>query len=201
MNSTAYNYTTQNLNIPYTLTQPVIPGKQLTYETLEQQAVWHYEDFILDIMKVMDLQCIAHCTDEDYQLITIQGGDDTLIHIKPSKTLRKRLLQQKKDKTRFIKTGVNRVQQASLLPNGNQERTSNLITSETWRMIRWNMIDDYMKDDRWRDETWRMVKGDMTDERWQMARWNMTDVKDRHDIFPEDDILDIITISRYNYHK
>ena len=23
----------------------------------------------------------------------------------------------------------------------------------------------------------------------------------RHDIFPEDDILDIITISRYNYHK
>ena len=47
----------------------------------------------------MDLQCIAHCTDEDYQLITIQGADDTLIHIKPSKTLRKQLLQQKKDKT------------------------------------------------------------------------------------------------------
>ena len=108
----------------------VIPGKQLTYETPEQRAVRHYEDLILDIMKVMDLQCIAHCTDDDYQLITIQGGDDTLIHIKPSKTLRKRLLQQKKDKTRFIKTGVNRVQQTSLLPNGNQERTSNLITSE-----------------------------------------------------------------------
>ena len=78
----------------------------------------------------MDLQCIAHCADDDYQLITIQGGDDTLIHIKPSKTLRKRLLQQKKEKTRFIKTGVNRVQQTSLLPNGNQERTSNLITDE-----------------------------------------------------------------------
>ena len=130
MNGTAYNHTTQPLNIPYTLIQPVIPGKQLTYETLKQRAIRHYEDFILDIMKVMDLQCIAHCTDEDYQLITIQGGDDTLIHIKPSKTLRKRLLQQKKDKTRFIKTGVNRVQQASLLPNGNQERTSNLITDE-----------------------------------------------------------------------
>ena len=89
MNGTAYNHTTQSLNIPYTLIQPVIPGKQLTYETLEQRAVRHYEDFILDIMKVMDLQCIAHCTDDDYQLITIQGGDDTLIHIKPSKTLRK----------------------------------------------------------------------------------------------------------------
>ena len=131
MNGTAYNHTTQTLNIPYTLIPPVIPGKQLTYETLEQQAIQHYKDFILNIMKVMDLQCIAHCIDNDYQLITIQGGDDTLIHIKPSKTLRKRLLYQKKNKTQFIKTGVNRVQQASLLPNGNQTRTSNLITDET----------------------------------------------------------------------
>ena len=130
MNDTAYNHPTQTLNIPYTLIQPVIPGKQLTYETLEQQAIRHYKDFILDIMKVMDLQCIAHCTDDDYQLITIQGADDTLIHIKPSKTLRKRLLTQKKNKTRFIKTGVNRIQQTSLLPNRNQYQTSNLITDE-----------------------------------------------------------------------
>ena len=55
MNGTAYNHTTQTLNIPYTLIPPVIPGKQLTYETLEQRAVRHYEDLILDIMKVMDL--------------------------------------------------------------------------------------------------------------------------------------------------
>ena len=130
MTTTVYNNMTQTLNIPYTLIQPVIPGKQLAYETLEQRTIRHYEDLILNIMKVMDLQCIAHCADDDYQLITIQGGDDTLIHIKPSKTLRKRLLQQKKDKTRFIKTGVNRVQQTSLLPDGNQERTSNLITDE-----------------------------------------------------------------------
>ena len=120
MNDTAYNHTTQSLNIPYTLIQPVIPGKQLTYETLKQQAIRHYEDFILDIMKVMDLQCIAHCTDDDYQLITIQGADDTLIHIKLSKTLRKRLLTQKKNKRRSIKTRVNQIQQTSLLPNGNQ---------------------------------------------------------------------------------
>ena len=130
MNGTAYQPTTQTLNIPYTLIQPVIPGKQLTYETLEQRAVRHYEDFILDIMKVMDLQCIAHCTDDDYQLITIQGADDTLIHIKLSKTLRKRLLTQKKNKRRFIKTGVNQIQQTSLLPNGNQYQTSNLMTDE-----------------------------------------------------------------------
>ena len=112
-----------------------------------------------------------------------------LIHIKPSKTLRKQLLQEKKNKTRFIKTGVNRVQQASLLPNGNQEQTSNLITSERWRMIIWNMTQDDRRHDRWQKE------------RWQMKRWKMNDGKRRHDIFPEDDILDIITISRYNYYK
>ena len=148
MNGTAYNHTMQTLNIPYALIQPVIPGKQPIYETSEQQAIRHYEDFILDIMKVMDLQCIAHCTDDDYQFITIQGADNTLIHIKPSKTLRKRLLQEKKNKTRFIKTGVNWVQRASLLPNGNQERTTNLITNEIWKMTRWKMIhEDDRKDD------------------------------------------------------
>ena len=39
MNRTAYNNTTQNLNFPYTLIQPVIPGKQLAYETPEQLAI------------------------------------------------------------------------------------------------------------------------------------------------------------------
>ena len=39
MNGTAYNNTTQTLNILYTLIQPVIPGKQLTYETPKQQAI------------------------------------------------------------------------------------------------------------------------------------------------------------------
>ena len=87
MNGRAYNHTTQTLNIPYTLIQPVIPGKQLAYKTPKQQAIQHYEDFILNIMKVMELQCIIHCADKDYQLITIYGADDTLIHVKPSKTL------------------------------------------------------------------------------------------------------------------
>ena len=38
-------------------------------------------------MKAMDLQYVTHCTDSEYQLITIHGVDDTLIYIKPSKTL------------------------------------------------------------------------------------------------------------------
>ena len=130
MNGTAYNHTMQTLNIPYTLLQPVIPGKQLAYKTPKQQTIRHYEDFILDIMKVMDLQCITHCTDDDYQLITIHAADNTLIHIKPSKTLRKQLLKQK-DKAKSIKTRVNLIQQAPLLPNGTQYRMSNLITNET----------------------------------------------------------------------
>ena len=130
MNGIAYNNTTQTLNISYTLIQPVIPGKQPTYKTLEQWTIRHYEDFILDIMKVMDLQCITHCTNEDYQLITIHGADNTLIYIKPSKTLQKRLLKQK-DNIKSIKTGVNLIQQALLLPNGIQHQTSNLIKNET----------------------------------------------------------------------
>ena len=66
MNGTAQNNDTQTLNIPYTLIQPVIPGKQITFKTPEQQAIQHYEDFILSIMKVMDLQYITHCTDDEY---------------------------------------------------------------------------------------------------------------------------------------
>ena len=132
MNGTAYNHTTQTLNIPYTLIQPVIPGKQLTYETPEQQAIWYYEDFILSIMKVMDLQYITHCTDNKYWLITIHGADDMLIHIKPSKTLMKQLMKQK-NKANSIKTGVNVIQQALLLPNGIQHQTSNLIKNEIWK--------------------------------------------------------------------
>ena len=127
MNGTAYNNTTQTLNIPYTLLQPVIPGKQITYKTPEQQAIQHYEDFILSIMKVMDLQYITHCMDDNYQLITIHGADDTLIHIKPSKTLRKQLLKQK-GKAKSIKTRVNQIHQALLIPNRViHHMTSNLI--------------------------------------------------------------------------
>ena len=47
-------------------------------------------------MKTMGIPYVTHCMDEGYQLITIQGTGDTLIHIVPSKTLRKHLLKQKK---------------------------------------------------------------------------------------------------------
>ena len=108
--------------------QPVIPGKQFTLKTQEQQAVQHYEDFILSIMKVMNLQYITHCTNDKYQLITIHRADNTLIHIKPSKTLTKQLLKLK-NKANSIKTGVNQIQQALLLPSRVHYKISNLINN------------------------------------------------------------------------
>ena len=108
MNGTAYNNTMQTLNIPYTLIQPVIPGKQVTSKTTEEWAVQHYKDLILSIIKAMDLQYVTHCIDNEYWLITIHRADDMLIHIKPSKTLIKRLLKQK-DKQKSIKTRVNQI--------------------------------------------------------------------------------------------
>ena len=78
-------------------------------------------------MKVMDLQYITHCTNDEYQLITIHGADNMLIHIKPSNTLTKQLLKQK-NKPKSIKTRVNQIHQALLLPNGvNYYLTSKLI--------------------------------------------------------------------------
>ena len=178
MNGTAYNNTMQTLNIPYTLIQPVIPGKSLAYKTPKQLVIWHYEDFILNIMKVMDLQYITHCTDHKYWLITIHGADDTLIHIKPSKTLTKRLLKQK-GKANSIKTRVNLIQQALLLLNRIQHWTSNLIKNEIWkRDDRRRKTDDY---DR-RDD---MVNNEDMQDAWK----NKEDRRhaERHNRFPEDD--------------
>ena len=59
-------------------------------------------------MKVIDIQYITHCIDNQYQFITIHRADNTLIHIKPSKTLTKHLLKQK-DKLKSIKTGVHSI--------------------------------------------------------------------------------------------
>ena len=78
-------------------------------------------------MKAIDLQYVTHCTDKEYQLITIHRAGDTLIHMVPSKTLRKHLLKQK-DKMKLIKTRVICVKQSTPLMNGIMYYgTSNLI--------------------------------------------------------------------------
>ena len=117
MNGTTFNNTTQPLDIPQTLIQPFIPGKQVTFKTPEEQAVRHYNKLIITIMKVIDIQYITHYMDNQYRLITIHRADNTLIHIKPSKTLTKHLLKQK-DKLKSIKIGVHSIKQAMILSNG-----------------------------------------------------------------------------------
>ena len=105
----------------------------------------HPNNNLYDIMKVIDLQYITHCTNSEYQLITIHRADNTLIYIKPSKMLTKQLLKQK-DKPKSIKTGVNQIHQASLLPN----RVINHITSnliKEWS-LRINCKEDNKEDNR-----------------------------------------------------
>ena len=75
----------------------------------------------------MEIQYVTHCTDDRYQLIMIYGVGDTLIHIVPSKILRKHLLKQK-DKMKSIKTRVTCVKQLTPLMNGIMYyKTSNLV--------------------------------------------------------------------------
>ena len=64
MNDTTFNNNTQPFNISYTLIQPVIPSKQITFKTLEEQSVRHYDEFIISIMKVIDIQYITHCAND-----------------------------------------------------------------------------------------------------------------------------------------
>ena len=117
---------TQHSQLPYTLL-PVIPGKQVHFETKEEQVVKHYDKLIHTIMKVMEIQYVTHCMDKGYQLITIHGAGDTLIHIVLSKILRKYLLKQK-DKIKSIKTGIVCVKQSTPLMNRIMYYgTSNLI--------------------------------------------------------------------------
>ena len=117
---------TQHTLLPYTLI-PVIPDKQTHLETKEEQAVKHYNKLIHIIMKTMEILYITHCTDKGYQLIMIHGAGDTLIHIVPSKILRKYLLKQK-DKIKSIKTGIVCIKQLTPLTNGIiYYGTSNLI--------------------------------------------------------------------------
>ena len=56
---------TQHSQIPYTLI-PVISGKQVHFKTKEEHMVKHYDELIITIMKVMEIQYITHCMDEGY---------------------------------------------------------------------------------------------------------------------------------------
>ena len=105
MNGILVSNTSLPFNNSHTLTQPVTTSITVQIETPEEWLVRYYDKLIIAIMKAMDIQYITHCTDKQYQLITIHRAGETLIHIIPSKTLTKHLLKQK-DKQNSIKTGV-----------------------------------------------------------------------------------------------
>ena len=65
MNSATINNITPTSQIPFNLI-PVIPGKQVSFETPEEQSVRHYDKLIIAIMKVMDIQYITYCTNDQY---------------------------------------------------------------------------------------------------------------------------------------
>ena len=89
--------------------------------------VKHYDELIHPIIKVIEIQYITHYTNKEYQLIMIYGAGDTLIHIVPSKILRKHLIKQK-DKTKSIKMGVICITQSTPLTNGiTYYETSNFV--------------------------------------------------------------------------
>ena len=87
INSTTVSNVTQTLYPNYPTLIPVIPGKQIHFETKKEQVVKYYNELIYTIMKAIEIQYVTHCTEEGYKLITIHGAGDMLIYIIPSKTL------------------------------------------------------------------------------------------------------------------
>ena len=66
MNSIPVNHSTQISHISHTLIQLVISGTKLHIETSEERTIQHYDKLIIIIIKVMDIQYITHCTDDQY---------------------------------------------------------------------------------------------------------------------------------------
>ena len=127
MNGTTVNNINHPLYTHYPTLIPVIPGKQVHFENKEEQVVKHYDKLIITIIKVIDIQYITHCTDNQYWLITIYRVGDTLIHMVPSKTLQKQLIKRK-DQLNLVKIGVYCVKQSTILTNRVMHyMTTNLI--------------------------------------------------------------------------
>ena len=70
-----YHYSNNTNNMNSTITQhsqslytllPVISGKQVQFETKEEQAVKYYDKLIHTILKVIEIQYITHCTNNEY---------------------------------------------------------------------------------------------------------------------------------------
>ena len=66
MNSILVNNGTQISHIPHTLMQPIVPSITVQVKTPEEQTIRYYEELIITIIKVIDIQYIIYCTDNQY---------------------------------------------------------------------------------------------------------------------------------------
>ena len=66
MNSILVNNGTQISYIPHTLMQPIVPGITVQVKTPEEQTIQYYKELIITIMKVIDIQYITHCMNNQY---------------------------------------------------------------------------------------------------------------------------------------
>ena len=67
-------------------------------------------------MKVMNVNNVTHCTNNNHQLIMIQGAGGMLIHIVLSYSLN-RLLNKQKGKKNLIKTEVHNIHRLRPTPD------------------------------------------------------------------------------------
>ena len=81
MNSILVNNTSLPFNNSHTLTQLVIPNTTVQIKISEEWSIRYYDKLIIAIMKVMNVNNVTYCTNDNYQLITIQGVGEVLIHI------------------------------------------------------------------------------------------------------------------------
>ena len=66
---------------PLTILKPICLQQQITQNTVEEQGIRYYDELIIAIMKVMNVNNVTYCTNDNYQLITIQEVGEVLIHI------------------------------------------------------------------------------------------------------------------------
>ena len=57
--------------MPYMMLRPTTITTLIPNEMEEEQTIQYYNKMIIVIMKVMRLNNITHCTDKQYQLITL----------------------------------------------------------------------------------------------------------------------------------
>ena len=60
-----------NQDYPITILKPIHLQQQITQVTVEEQGIWYYDELVIAIMKVMNVNNVKYCIDDNYRLIMI----------------------------------------------------------------------------------------------------------------------------------